>query len=110
MKRPISLILSTALVFSLFTGCGKEPEPTQVPTTEPAQTTAPVETTPTEQTIPTETTVPPETIDPALLDLQENLPIMDGSTSLIPLDAGLRAALFDISIEDATAQVSHTSS
>lgn len=111
MKRPISLILSTALLLSLFAGCGKEPEPTQPMPTEPVQTTHPAETTmPTEHTVPTETTIPPETEAPDLQALRENLPVMDGSTSLIPLEAGLRAALFDISIEEATAQVSHTSS
>lgn len=40
--------------------------------------------------------------------LGENLPKMDGSTSLIPLEAGVRAALCGISMEEATKQVAHT--
>lgn len=40
--------------------------------------------------------------------LRENLPSMDGSTSLIPLEAGLRARIFGISMSEATAMVSHT--
>ena len=110
MKRILSLCLSLALILSFLAGCGTDPTPTQTAPTDPPQTqpSAPPQT--------TETAPPPETTDstePAsdkLQDLRENLPVMDGSTSLIPLEAGLRAALFDISIEDATAQVSHTSS
>lgn len=49
------------------------------------------------------------TVDPEILYLRENLPKMDGSTSLIPLEAAVRAALFDISTDQATAQVSHSS-
>lgn len=36
------------------------------------------------------------------------LPVMDGSTSLIPLEAGIRAALYGISFYDAKAQVVHS--
>ena len=43
-----------------------------------------------------------------ILYLRENLPIMDGSTSLIPLEAGLRAKIFDISINEATTDVKHS--
>ncbi len=38
----------------------------------------------------------------------ENFPVIDGSTSTIPLDAGLRAMLFDIPQSDAEILVSHT--
>ncbi len=41
-------------------------------------------------------------------DWTKNLPRMDGSTSLIPLEAGIRSALLGISIEEATEQVSHS--
>ena len=43
-----------------------------------------------------------------ILYLKQNLPRMDGSTSLIPLEAGLRAKIFDISISEATSYVNHT--
>lgn len=42
--------------------------------------------------------------------LRDNMPITDGSTSAIPLDAAIRAGLFDISIDEAQAQVSHSTS
>ena len=40
-----------------------------------------------------------------MLALREGLPTMDGSTSLIPLETGVRAALLDISEEEAAAQL-----
>lgn len=43
-----------------------------------------------------------------LLELRQNLPVMDGSTSLIPLEAGIRAAIFDIFIEEATKEARHS--
>ena len=39
---------------------------------------------------------------------EEDYPIIDGSTSAIPLDAGIRAALFDLSQADAEAEIVHT--
>ena len=42
--------------------------------------------------------------------LREDMPITDGSTSAIPLDAAIRAGLFDISIDEAQEQVSHSTS
>ena len=42
--------------------------------------------------------------------LREDMPITDGSTSAIPLDAAIRAGLFDISIGEAQAQVTHSTS
>lgn len=42
--------------------------------------------------------------------LREDMPITDGSTSAIPLDAAIRAGLFDISIDEAQAQVTHSTS
>ena len=43
-----------------------------------------------------------------ILYIRQNLPKMDGSTSLIPLEAGLRAKIFDISVSEATSSVNHT--
>ena len=39
---------------------------------------------------------------------EENFPIIDGSTSAIPIESGLRAMLFDIPQEEAEMQVRHT--
>lgn len=97
MKRTLAIVLALMLILS---ACG----------TDPAPTTQPSPSLPPETTVPVETTLPAETVDSLLPQLREDLPRMDGSTSLIPLEAGLRAALFDISIEEATSQVSHTTS
>lgn len=95
MKRLFCMFLTLTLFLGLFSGCSPPPSPESTPTTAPC--------------VP-ETTVPPETENPALEKLRNNLPRMDGSTSLIPLEAGIRAALFGISIEEATKDVRHTSS
>lgn len=42
--------------------------------------------------------------------LRENMPRTDGSTSATPMDVSVRAAIFDISYEEAAGQVSHTTS
>lgn len=98
MKRSLCILLSLMLALSAFSGCSGDPAETVTPSTAPAVS----------ETVPT--TEPPETLDPALEELRNNLPKMDGSTSLIPLEAGIRAALFGISIEEATKDVSHTTS
>lgn len=115
MKRLFSVFLALSLLLTCLAGCGKEPEPTQtVPSTEPGVTTEPTKPPiPFKPTLPTETTVPPETTEPlapALQELMASLPVMDGSTSLIPLEAGLRAAYLDVDPEQAEAMVSHSSS
>lgn len=43
-----------------------------------------------------------------ILYLRENFPTIDGSTSLIPIEAGIRAAIFDKTFEEAKKDVSHT--
>ena len=40
--------------------------------------------------------------------LREDFPVIDGSTSLIPLEAGIRAEIFGKSMDDATKDVSHS--
>jgi len=40
--------------------------------------------------------------------LKSNLPVIDGSTSTIPLEGGIRAALFDVSQENAEAGIVHS--
>ena len=96
MKKFLCLMLSLLLALSALTACG-EAEPSTPTTQAPTQP-------------PVETTVPAETLAPDPEALRNNLPIMDGSTSLIPLEAGLRAALFGKTIEEATLDVSHTTS
>ena len=80
MKRKIALFLILVFASLLLFGCAKAPE-------EPSS-------------------APPETATLSAKDtekawLRENLPSMDGSTSLIPLETGIRAALFGISKEEA---------
>ena len=89
MKRFLSIILCLLLL----SGCT---------TPAPPATTAPPETT-------TPPTIPPAAVEADVLTLREGLPTMDGSTSLIPLETGIRAALLDISEEEAAAQVVHSS-
>lgn len=85
-------LLSLSLILCILAGCGPSEAPTQA--TDPTRAT----------TVPTEPTV-----DPEAEFLRENLPVMDGSTSLIPLEAGIRAALCDLTIEQAESLVSHSS-
>ena len=40
--------------------------------------------------------------------LRENFPKIDGSTSLIPLEAGIRAEIFGKTIEEATKDIEHS--
>ncbi len=93
MKRMLCLMLA----LMLLCGCGGPATPSQTaPTNPPAVSTAPTE------------SLPPPTVSQAVLSLRENFPTIDGSTSLIPLEAGIRAAIFDISLEEATSQVIHS--
>jgi len=85
-------LVSLSLILCLLAGCA--PAEVPVETSAPTQVTA----------APTEPTA-----DPEKEYLRENLPVMDGSTSLIPLEAGIRAALCDITPEEAEQQVSHSS-
>ncbi len=87
MKRKIALFLILAFAALLLFGCAKAPE-------EPSSAQ------------PETATLSAEDTEKAWL--RENLPSMDGSTSLIPLETGIRAALFGISEEEAGAQVNHT--
>jgi phosphate transport system substrate-binding protein len=74
------------------------PEPT--PTTTPP----PAADTPSPTVVPTE---PPQWL--VLADyLRDNFPIIDGSSSTIPLDAAIRAEIFNIDADEALKQVRHT--
>ena len=57
--------------------------------------------------IPTEQEEPKQPQE--IVSLGENLPKMDGSTSLIPLEAGVRAALCGISMEEVALAISFAS-
>ncbi len=69
------------------------------PVSEETTSTVP-ETAETDETIETAETIEPVT--------EIQLPSMDGSTSAIPLEAGLRAELLDITYTEALSQVEHT--
>ena len=51
---------------------------------------------------------PASSAEDPLAALRNNLPRIDGSTSTIPLDAGIRATLLGISQEEAEKQVAHS--
>ena len=84
MKKTVALLLALLLLLGTFAGCAGTPEPT----TEEDSTLSAAE------------------AEKAWL--RENLPKMDGSTSLIPLEAGVRSALFGIPFEEARTAVDHS--
>ncbi len=97
MKRSLALILAFCLLLGL-PGCqqGSAPSSPAVPPAESEEAPPPVK-------------EPSPATDPEQQSYwAENLPPMDGSTSLIPLEAAIRSALLGISMEEATAQVAHT--
>ncbi len=87
MKKLAAFILALSLLLALC-ACGEQIPPIK------------------EDPAPGESS--PEAPDDSENYWEKNLPKMDGSTSLIPLEAGICSALFGISIEEATEQVSHT--
>ncbi len=91
MKKLIAFVLVLTMVLSLCS-CS-EPVLPNPPVSEESSS------------VPEEPT--PE-IDPEQKYWEENMPKMDGSTSLIPLEAAIRSALLNISTEEATAQVVHS--
>ena len=100
MKRIFAMLLCLLLLSACGTPAVETPAPAEPdPVTEVVTEPEPA---------PESEPMPEPEPDP-LEDLRKNLPVMDGSTSLIPLEAGIRAALFGISQEEATAQVNHSS-
>ncbi len=89
MKKLFALIL---VVLMVLTGCSEVPEGLEQPETP---------------SVP-EQEEPEEIVLEGTDYLRENFPIIDGSTSLIPLEAGIRAAIFGKTIEEAALDVSHT--
>lgn len=109
MKRFLCMLLAVLLL----TACGSTTPETPSTTTsqatsESTQSPATEATEPTQFTEPTEPTESSESLPIDLEELRQNLPRMDGSTSLIPLEASIRAALFGKSIEEATKDVAHS--
>ncbi|MBQ8598582.1 MAG: substrate-binding domain-containing protein [Oscillospiraceae bacterium] len=98
-RKTISLFLVLCLLLNLCS-CGQTAEEETV--LPPVEESCPVAE---ETALSTEEPLP-DVLDAAYW--QEHLPIMDGSTSLIPLEAGIRSALLGISSEEATKQVSHS--
>ena len=94
MKERILAVL-LALVLLL---CGCEPQQEEISQPESSESSS-VESRP-EQSAPE--------VSEEITFLRENFPRIDGSTSLIPLEAGVRAAIFGKSIEQAEKDVAHT--
>ena len=84
-KKILALALALALLL-----CGCEPQQEEI--SQPESSSAVSE---------------PE-VSEEIAFLRENFPRIDGSTSLIPLEAGVRAAIFGKSIEQAEKDVAHT--
>lgn len=103
--RKITALITTLILAASMTACG-EPKPSQKPDEAPAPVNTPV-TTPAAAPAESEIVVQYPVAEKFGISL-ENLPKMDGSTSAIPLEAGLRAALFGLSQETAELQVVHT--
>ena len=106
MKKNISLLLAVSI---LLTGCSKTGNSENPPVAdEAAAVTAEAETA--EPVAQTTTSAKSQTTAPAQPEPQEEnaLPTMDGSTSAIPLETGMKAALLDIPWVEASMLVSHT--
>ena len=90
MKRYAAILLICALLLS---ACGRK-EPETVPTV-PAELPGSTE--------PTAATVPQPQLDPdAFCFTRDSFPVMDGSTSLVPLGEGIASALLGMSRKDAS--------
>ena len=94
MKERILAVL-LALVLLL---CGCEPQQEEISQPESSESSS-VESTPEQST--------PE-VSEEITFLRENFPRIDGSTSLIPLEAGVRAAIFGKSFDEAQKDVVHS--
>lgn len=101
MKKLAFLIFALLLIFAACKGPVQDSETTSEPESE---TVAGIVT-----EAETETEPDPRAGELKAL-LRDNFPVTDGSTSAIPLDAAIRAAVFGISHEEAEAQVVHTTS
>lgn len=92
-ERILAVLLALVLLL-----CGCEPQQEEISQPESSESSS-VESRP-EQSAPE--------VSEEITFLRENFPRIDGSTSLIPLEAGIRAAIFGKSIEQAEKDVAHT--
>ncbi len=90
--------LTAIVLASLLLLCGCTPQQEEISQPESSESSS-VESRP-EQSAPE--------VSEEIAFLRENFPRIDGSTSLIPLEAGIRAAIFGKSIEQAEKDVAHT--
>ena len=95
-------ILAVLLAFALLL-CGCTPQREEISQPESSESSS-VESTP-EQSAQEQST--PE-VSEEITFLRENFPRIDGSTSLIPLEAGVRAAIFGKSFDEAQKDVVHS--
>ncbi len=109
MKKRLSFLLAMVMLLS---ACGKETNQTETTTATTAVTTATETTTQAVTTSAATTTTASATsavtTTEAAPDPADELPRMDGSTSAIPLEAGLKAELLGIKYSEAKELVSHT--
>ena len=97
-ERILAVLLALALLL-----CGCTPQREEISQPESSESNF-VESTP-EQSAPEQNT--PE-VSEEIAFLRENFPRIDGSTSLIPLEAGIRAAIFGKSFDEAQKDVVHS--
>ncbi len=92
MKRILAVLLTLIIAFS---ACSYNVEEPEIPVASPEEP---------EKEIPVKEEIVPEHIK----YFRENFPVIDGSTSLIPLEAGIRSEIFGCSFDEAAAQVTHS--
>ena len=97
-ERILAVLLALALLL-----CGCTPQREEISQPESSESSS-VESTP-EQSAPEQSA--PE-VSEEIAFLRENFPRIDGSTSLIPLEAGVRAAIFGKSFDEAQKDVVHS--
>lgn len=111
MKKLLSLLLAVLLMLSSCKNTyGDAIESEQMTERESVTDTESVTETEPEATATPETAECSSRAEELKALLRENFPITDGSTSAIPLDAAIRAAIFDIPYEEAEVKVKHTTS
>ena len=97
-ERILAVLLALALLL-----CGCTPQREEISQPESSESSF-VESTP-EQSTPEQSA--PE-VSEEIAFLRENFPRIDGSTSLIPLEAGVRSAIFGKSFDEAQKDVAHS--
>ena len=102
MKKYIALLLVMLIAFTACSKVSEEPEMTESSSESSSEQSS-------VQEKPVEPEQPEETGPEHLAYLREDFPKTDGSTSLIPLEAGIRAEIFGKTMEEATLDVEHSS-